>query len=184
MVLVSNGNRWILWQRYSHCFLFQGGLAYWITLPKVITQPYLLYGESCYMNSRSCDAQRMLWCPKDTCLCLGDFQWNATAQNCSCGPYQIWDGVKCKGHGYFGDPCNSIPCRPTLTCSLVVNQTYTTGQDICICDNATYYETNSGPNQHTCVPRIGYLQPCKTKFDCQNWLGLVCGNSTCMKELF
>lgn len=130
------------------------------------------------MNSRSCDPQRMLWCPKDTCLCIGNFQWNATAQNCSCIIFQIWDGLECKDYGSFGDPCNSIPCRPTLTCSKVINQTYTTGQDVCVCDNQTYLQTNSGPTQGDCVPRIGYGQTCKTKFDCQNWLGLACGRSS------
>jgi len=137
------------------------------------------------MNSRSCDASRMLWCPDGLCLCIGDFQWNATAENCSCGPYEIWTGLKCQGYGYFGDPCNSIPCRPTLTCSTVVNQTCTTGQDICVCDNQTYLYTYSGSNQGTCVPRLSYNQSCLTNFDCQNWLGLSCAMySTSTIEIF
>ena len=151
-----------------------GGIAYWITLPKVITKPFLLYGESCYMNSRSCDATRMLWCPAGTCICVGDFQWDTTIENCTCGEYETWTGFKCQGYGYFGDPCNTVPCRPTLTCAIVTNQTYTTGQDICECDNATYLYTSGGSNQGTCVPRIGYDVTCKTNFDCQNWLGLSC----------
>ncbi|CAF3008844.1 unnamed protein product [Rotaria socialis] len=152
-----------------------GGLAYWIASPRVITQPYLLWGESCYMNSRSCDASRMLWCPAGTCLCLGDFTWNATAQNCSCGQYQRWNGIVCQGYGYFGDPCNSIPCRPTLKCTIVTNQTCTTRQDICSCDNTTYLDTTSGSATiGQCIARLTYNSDCKTNFDCQDWLGLTC----------
>jgi hypothetical protein len=154
-------------------YLCIGGLAYWITLPKVITQPFLLYGDTCYMNSRSCDATRMLWCPAGTCICTGNFQWNVTAQNCTCGQYQTWTGLKCQGYGYFGDPCNTIPCRPTLTCSQVINQTCTTVQDICECDSTTYLET-TGANQGTCVARLPYNSSCTTKFDCQDWFGLSC----------
>ena len=153
-----------------------GGLAYWLTLPKVITQPYLLYGESCYMNSRSCDATRMLWCPAGTCICIGDFQWNSTAQNCSCGLYQQWVNVKCQDYGSYGDPCNTVPCKPTLTCLTVINQTFTTGQSICVCDNTTYLST-SGTNQGTCIPRLGYNAICLTNSDCQSWLGLSCTRS-------
>lgn len=128
------------------------------------------------MNSRSCDATRMLWCPDGTCECIGDYTWNATAQNCTCGVYQVWNGFQCQNIGYYGDPCNTIPCRPTLTCSVVINQTYTTGQDVCVCDNQTYLYTNGGANQGLCVPRQTYNDSCKTNFDCQNWLGLLCAN--------
>jgi len=130
------------------------------------------------MDSRSCDATRMLWCPNGTCLCTGDFQWNVTAQNCTCGEYEFWDGFKCESYGSYGDPCNSIPCLPTLTCATVVNQTYTTGQDICVCDNVTYLYTGGGVNQGQCVPRLSYNQSCLTNFDCQNWLGLACAASS------
>jgi hypothetical protein len=126
------------------------------------------------MNSRSCDATRMLWCPAGTCICTGDYQWNVTAQNCTCGQYQIWTGLQCQSYGSYGDPCNSVPCLPTLSCSTVINQTYTTGQAICSCDNQTYLYTNGGVNQGNCVPRLSYGQACKTDFDCQNWLGLSC----------
>ncbi|CAF0876912.1 unnamed protein product [Rotaria sordida] len=157
-----------------------GGLAYWITSPRVITQPYLLYGESCYMNSRSCDSTRMLWCPAGTCICMGDFQWNTTAQNCSCGQYQIWNGIKCQDYGYYGDPCtSSVACRPTLTCEIVTNQTYTTGQNVCVCNNVTYLDTTSGSTtQGQCIARLTYDDSCKTKFDCQDWLGLSCTNTS------
>jgi hypothetical protein len=156
----------------------KGGLAYWITLPKVITQPFLLYGASCYMNSRSCDATRQLWCPAGTCICIGNYQWNATAQNCSCGVYQIWTGLKCENYGYYGDPCNTIPCRPTLTCKTVVSQTYTTGQSICDCDSVTYLDTVVGsPTKGECIPRETYNATCLTVNDCQNWLGLSCTNT-------
>jgi hypothetical protein len=128
------------------------------------------------MNSRSCDATRMLWCPAGVCICTGNYQWNATAQNCTCGQYQIWTGLQCIGYGYYGDPCNTVPCRPTLTCSVVVNQTYTTGQDICSCDNATYLDTSGGSNNGNCIPRVSYGVTCKTNFDCENWLGLTCTN--------
>ncbi|UJR14100.1 hypothetical protein I4U23_001096 [Adineta vaga] len=153
-----------------------GGLAYWISLPKVITQPFLLYNEECYMNSRSCDATRMLWCPAGKCICIGNFKWNTTAQNCSCGLFETWTGLTCQGDGYFGDPCNTIPCRPTLTCLTTVNQKYTTGQDICTCDNTTYLDTSGGVNHGNCVPRLTYNSPCKSKYDCQDWLGLSCAN--------
>ena len=166
--------------RFSHnqSGLFSGGLAYWITLPKVITQPYLLYGETCYTNSRSCDASRMLWCPAGKCICTGDFQWNATAQNCSCGVYQFWTGFRCQGYGYYGDPCNSVPCRPTLTCASVVNQTYTTNQMICTCDNATFLDVTSGSTQGQCIPKLSYNATCQTVSDCQSWTGLSCTYNT------
>jgi len=126
------------------------------------------------MNSRSCDATRLLWCPAGTCVCTGNYEWNATAQNCSCGLYQIWNGLQCQNYGSYGDPCNSVPCLPTLSCSTVINQTYTTGQSICACDNQTYLYTNGGVNQGTCVARLSYGATCKTQFDCQTWLGLSC----------
>jgi len=130
------------------------------------------------MNSRSCDATRLLWCPAGTCICTGNYQWNSTAQNCSCGANQIWNGVKCQSYGSYGDPCNSIPCLPTLTCSTVINQTYTTGQAICSCDNATYLDTvNSSATLGKCIPRISYGVTCLTQTDCQNWLGLTCTNT-------
>jgi hypothetical protein len=154
-----------------------GGLIYWIASPRVITQPYLLYGETCGMNSRSCDATRMLWCPAGICICLGDFYWNTTVQNCSCGVDQIWVNSMCQNYGSFGDPCNTVPCKATLSCAPVVNQTYTTRQSVCVCDNATYLET-VGVNQGKCLPRLGYNVACKTKADCQNWLGLACTNVT------
>ena len=173
MVLVS---KTILYLnlKLTDIYLYKGGVAYWMTLSKPKSTPYLLYDESCYMNSRSCDLSRMLWCPNDKCACTGDYQWNATAQNCTCGQYQIWTGFRCQGYGYYGDPCNSIPCRPTLTCASVINQTYTTGQDICVCDNQTYLDTNGRINHGKCVPRLTYNQSCQTKFDCQTWLGLSC----------
>ncbi len=160
-------------------FYCKGGLAYWITIPKVITQPYLLYGESCYMNSRSCDATRMLWCPAGTCICTGNYQWNSTAQNCSCGANQFWTGIKCQSYGSYGDPCNKIPCLTTLTCNAVVNQTYSTGQAICSCDNTTYLDTvATSATYGECIPRISYGATCKTNTDCQNWLGLACTSTT------
>ena len=134
------------------------------------------------MNSRSCDATRMLWCPDGICRCTGDFQWNTTAQNCSCGVYQTWNGYKCQGFGYYGDPCNSISCQPNLTCVTVINQTYSTGQDICACDNDTYLYTDAGANQGKCVARLTYGQTCKTIFDCQDWLGLSCSNYSSSKS--
>ncbi len=157
--------------------MFKGGLAYYIQIPKVITQPYSLYGDSCYMNSRSCDATRNLWCPAGTCICTGNYQWNATAQNCSCGQYQLWTGFKCQDYGYYGDPCNSVPCQPTLTCMSVVNQTYSTGQQICVCDNTTYLST-SGSSAGTCIAKLTHAANCLTNSDCQSWLGLSCSNST------
>lgn len=156
-------------------------MAYWITIPKVITQPYLLYGDTCYMNSRSCDATRMLWCPAGTCVCTGNYQWNSTAQNCSCGLYQTWNGLECKSYGSYGDPCNTLtsPCLPTLTCSIVINQTYTTGQDICDCDNTTYLDTVvSSSTYRTCITRRNYSQSCLTNDDCKTWLGLACTSSS------
>ncbi|CAF4086891.1 unnamed protein product [Rotaria socialis] len=152
-----------------------GGLGYWISIPKVITQPFLLYGASCYMNSRSCDATRFLWCPAGTCVCTGNYQWNVTAQNCSCGVYQKWTGFKCQDYGYYGDPCNSVPCQPTLTCMQVINQTYTTSQDICVCDSVTYLET-VGVNSGTCVSQLTYNASCLTNSDCKSALGLSCAN--------
>ena len=148
-------------------------MAYWASIPKTITQPYLLYGESCHINSRSCDATRQLWCPAGTCLCTGNFQWNATAQNCSCGAYQLWTGFVCEDYGYYGDPCNIVPCQPTLTCSPVVNQTYTTNQSICVCDNTTYLKTFN-PNQGQCLARLTHNDTCLAETDCQDWLGLSC----------
>jgi hypothetical protein len=129
------------------------------------------------MDSRSCDATRMLWCPNGKCLCIGDYSWNTAIENCTCGQYQIWNGFRCQDNGYYGDPCNSIPCRPTLTCAIVINQTCTTGQNICVCDNQTYLYTSGGANQGSCVPRLTYNQTCLTNFDCQNWIGLSCGAS-------
>jgi hypothetical protein len=157
--------------------LFKGGLAYWITIPKVITQPYLLYNASCYMNSRSCDATRLLWCPAGTCICIGNYQWISSAQNCSCGTNQQWTGFQCQNYGYYGDPCSIVPCQPTLTCMAVVNQTYTTNQQTCDCDNTTYLSTG-GATQGTCVPKLGYNVACRTNSDCISWLGLACSNST------
>ena len=153
-----------------------GGLIYWLSIPKTITKPYLLYGEECYMNSRSCDATRGLWCPAGVCICLGDFQWDSTAQNCTCGAGQFWDGFKCQHLGYYGDPCNIIPCAPSLTCTPVISQKYTTSQSICVCDSLTYLST-SGPTKGQCVPRLSHNQVCETNSDCQNWLGLSCTNS-------
>jgi hypothetical protein len=163
----------------SNSFIFsqKGGLAYWISLPKVITQPFLLYNASCYMNSRSCDATRMLWCPAGTCICIGNYQWNTTSQNCSCGQYQMWTGVKCQNYGSYGDPCNTVLCLPTLTCQAVINQTYTTNQSICVCDNSTYLST-VGSSIGTCIPRISYNATCRTNSDCENWLGLACSLSS------
>ena len=161
--------------------LFKGGLAYWITLPKVITQDYLLYGESCYPNSRSCDSTRLLWCPAGTCICTGNYQWNSTAQNCSCGPSQSWTGVICKGYGSYGDPCDIVKqdCLTSLKCSAVVNQTYTTNQPICSCDNATYLDATLGsPTYGQCISRVSYGVSCKTNTDCKNWLGLSCTSVT------
>jgi hypothetical protein len=127
------------------------------------------------MNSRSCDATRMLWCPNGTCLCTGNYQWNTTTQNCSCGLYQIWTGFQCQSYGSFGDPCNTIPCLPTLTCASVINQTYTTGQNICECNNVTYLDTISTSLTYgDCIARETFGATCLTNFDCQNWLGLSC----------
>ena len=138
----------------------------------MITQPFLLYGNSCLINSRSCDATRLLWCPAGTCQCIGNFGWNATAGNCSCVAYQLWDGIQCKGYGHFGDPCNLTPCLPGLTCEVVVNQTYSTGQSICDCNNATYLNTNTG----NCEARLSYNASCQSQTACQTWLGLTCRN--------
>lgn len=150
-------------------------MAYWISLPKVITQPYLLHGESCYMNSRSCDATRMLWCPAGTCTCVGEgFAWNTTIQNCSCAAETFWTGFKCQSYGSFGDPCDSIPCKSKLNCMQLANQSYSISIKICICDNTTYLDTSS----KVCEPRLGHTQSCKTKFDCQDWLGLSCTNTS------
>ena len=166
----------------SYAALFLGGLVYWITLPKVITKPFLLYGESCYMNSRSCDASRMLWCPVGTCLCRGDFAWDSASQNCSCPSQMSWTGFKCQGFGYFGDPCNRIPCRPTLTCAPVINQMFSTGQAICACDNTTFIDTSVTPAR--CIARLGYGAACQTKFDCRDWLGLSCSGPSGSKVTF
>ncbi|UJR33067.1 hypothetical protein I4U23_020526 [Adineta vaga] len=154
------------------------GIAYWMSIPKTITQPYLLYGESCYMNSRSCDESRMLWCPAGTCICTGNYQWNSTIQNCTCGSFSSWNGFRCQGLGYYGDPCNYVACRPTLTCAPVINQTYSTGQAVCVCDNATYLDTVNAATKGTCVPRLAYNTTCLSKDECQNWLGLSCINTT------
>jgi len=160
--------------------IFEGGLAYWISVPKEINQPFLLYGESCYVNSRSCDATRMLWCPAGTCVCLGTFSWNATGQNCSCAANQLWNGISCQNLGKYGDPCTSpSSCDVNLMCVTVLNQTLSTGQSICACDNATYLYTGN----NTCLPRLPYMEDCKTKFDCQDWLGLECSNySSCIEK--
>lgn len=129
------------------------------------------------MNSRSCDATRMLWCPAGTCKCIGDFDWNTTIQNCSCAPSSMWTGVRCQKYGQYGDPCNKVQCGPSLTCMRVINQTFTTGQDICVCNDTTYLQT-SGSNAGKCEPRLTHNQVCQTKFDCQDWLGLSCTNSS------
>jgi hypothetical protein len=136
------------------------------------------------MDSRSCDATRNLWCPAGICVCTSDFTWNATAQNCTCGQYETWTGVICQGYGYYGDPCTSIPCRPTLICGLVTNQTYATGQDICLCNDTSYLDTSGGANQGTCLPKVTYNATCKTESDCQDWLGLTCGNVSGSKIAF
>lgn len=126
------------------------------------------------MNSRSCDATRLLWCPAGTCVCLGNFGWNATAQNCSCPQYSTYDGIECDGYGLYGDPCKNLtnPCNPTyfLTCQPVINQTYTTGQSICDCNDVTYLDVPSG----SCVPRKSFNLACQSKTECQTWLGLSC----------
>lgn len=135
------------------------------------------------MNSRSCDATRNLWCPAGTCICTGNYQWNTTAQNCSCGAYQTWTGFKCQNYGYYGDPCSStLPCQPTLTCQAVVNQTYTTGQSVCVCDNTTYLIT-TGSSAGTCVTKLTYNASCLTTSDCQSWLGLSCTSVSSCKIL-
>lgn len=155
-----------------------GGLAYWISIPKVITQPFLLYGETCVMNSRSCDATRLLWCPSGKCACIDTFNWNSTAQNCSCGQYSKPFGSKCKPYGRYGDPCdvNTNPCNPTysLDCQAVINQTYSTGQSICDCNNATYLDVPSG----SCVGKKSFNANCQVKAECQTWLGLSCSLSS------
>ena len=125
------------------------------------------------MNSRSCDATRLLYCPAGKCVCLGDYKWNATAQNCSCVQYQLWNGFKCQNYGSYGDPCNPVQCMPTLTCKAVLNQTYSTGQDICDCDNVTYLDIAT----RTCIPKISYNASCYTNTDCEDWLGLACTNT-------
>ncbi|CAF1647556.1 unnamed protein product, partial [Didymodactylos carnosus] len=130
---------------------FIGGLAYWITLPKVITQPYLLYGVTCYMNSRSCDATRNLYCPAGTCICTQNYQWNSATQNCSCGTYTQWTGFTCTSYGSYGYPCNIVSCLPTLKCQTLPTQTYTTAQLTCSCDNTTYLNTAG-----QCVTKLGY----------------------------
>jgi hypothetical protein len=107
-----------------------------------------------------------------------NLQWNATIQNCTCGQNAPRNGSQCQGYGYYGDPCKSVPCRPTLTCSPVINQTYTTGQDICVCDNATYLDTVNITTLGTCVPRLGYNVTCLAEDDCEDWLGLSCLNTT------
>ena len=126
----------------------------------------------------------MLWCPAGTCICTGNYQWNTTAQNCSCGLYQIWTGFKCQSYGSYGDPCNIIPCKPTLTCNAVVSQTYTTGQSICSCDNTTYLNVIGGATYGQCIPRITYNASCQTTTDCQSWLGLACTSTTSGKIHF
>ncbi|CAF1503612.1 unnamed protein product [Adineta ricciae] len=161
-----------------------GAIGYWMSIPKSISQPYLLYGESCYMNSRSCDETRLLWCPAGTCICTSNFKWNATIQNCTCGAGSTYNGFRCQGLGYYGDPCTYVGCHATLTCTQVANQTYTTGQFICVCDNATYLDTISGSaTVGQCVPRLPYNSSCLAETDCQDWLGLQClnmsGSSRC-----
>jgi hypothetical protein len=137
------------------------------------------------MDSRSCDATRMLWCPDNICVCIGDFSWNTATENCTCAANQLWNGIACQTYGYYGDPCNGIPCQQNLTCQTVINQTYTTGQDVCVCDNTTYLYTNGGPDQGQCVERLSYNESCKTNFDCKDWLGLSCMASSPSKiEIF
>ncbi|CAF0829414.1 unnamed protein product [Adineta steineri] len=154
------------------------GLAYYLSVPQTITAPFLLYGESCYMNSRSCDASRLLWCPAGVCLCTGNFQWNSTIENCTCGSYSSFNGFECQGLGYYGDPCTYVQCRPTLTCTAALNTTYTTGQSICVCDNSTYLDTVNNATKGTCVTKLGYNSTCLTEDDCKDWLGLYCIDST------
>jgi hypothetical protein len=138
------------------------------------------------MDSRSCDATRLLWCPAGTCVCTGNYQWNSTAQNCSCVQYQIWNGLECEDYGSYGDPCSrSLPCLPTLSCMTVINQTYTTGQEICDCDNVTYLDTvNTSSTYGQCISRVSYGAVCLTEDDCQNWVGLSCTGSTTGKIKF
>ncbi|CAF3809206.1 unnamed protein product [Adineta steineri] len=61
----------------------------------------------------------------------------------------MWNGIRCKGHVYYGD---STPCRPTLT------------------------YTSSGANHGNCIPKLTYNTSCKTESDCQDWLDLICGD--------
>ena len=143
----------------------------------MITQPYLLYYESCQANSRWCDETRMLYCPAGRCVCRGDFAWNQTAQNCTCDIYTSWNGLECESYGYFGDPCDSVFCRPTLTCLDTINQTYKTPQKICSCDSVTYPVTVSSGDIE-CFDRLSYNETCSTEFDCQDWLGLACTDTT------
>ena len=129
------------------------------------------------MNSRSCDATRMLWCPAGKCKCIGNFAWNDTAQNCSCSATQKWVNFKCQEYGSFGDPCGTVPCKSGLYCVTVANQTFTTAQNICICDGTTYLAT-TGSSAGSCVTRLTYNDVCKTKYDCKDWLGLACTNTS------
>lgn len=125
------------------------------------------------MNSRSCDATRLLWCPAGICVCTGNFGWNSTAQNCSCSAYSTYNGIKCLNYGLYGDPCStSEPCDPRnfLTCQAVINQTYSTGQSICDCNNSTYLNTGTG----ICVNKTTYNDLCAAKSECKTWLGLSC----------
>jgi hypothetical protein len=72
-----------------------------------------------------------------------------------------------------------MPCLTTLTCNAVVNQTYTTNQPICSCDNTTYLDTVvASATYGKCIPRITYGVTCKTNTDCKNWLGLACTSTT------
>ena len=119
----------------------------------------------------------MLWCPAGKCICIGNFHWDSTAQNCSCGAYQQWVNVKCQDYGAYGDPCNTVPCNATLTCLRVINQTFTTSQDVCVCDSTTYLST-SGSTRGQCIPRLPYNSICQTNSDCQSWLGLACTSSS------
>lgn len=162
-----------------------GGIGYWMSIPKSISQPYLLYGESCYMNSRSCDAARLLWCPAGVCLCTSNFYWNSTIQNCTCATGSNYNGFSCQGLGYYGDPCTgSVGCHATLTCTQVANQTYTTGQFICVCDNATYLDSiSSSPTYRQCIPRLPYNSSCLAETECQDWLGLLCLNISGSKRM-
>jgi len=168
----------------STLFILKGAVAIWLSTKTPITAAYLLYGQTCTMDSRSCDATRSLWCPAGVCLCTGNLQWNASIENCTCGSYSQWNGIECEGYGYYGDPCNSVPCRPTLTCTQPANQTYSTGQDICICNNVTYLDTVNPATLGTCVARLGYNVSCLTEDDCEDWLGLSCYNTTGSKIIF